>query len=278
MKKIGFFDLDYTLWKTPAKLVVILKDKPEQIIYRIPLDEISMMGSFYKKYNLPVDYNGNTFYLSQKMWEDIKKIDLDKIGISYREWTNEELLENQIPKTEYLLDNIKHLKDSYCDIAFLTARSNKDKHKENISVLVKKVEDKINKRVKKVYFVNDSDNNFNSDISSSRKAKVLLEHLIGYKIKDNCFTELKQDVYEGVSLYDDEKKNIEVVNNLQILFEKMLVRTEYDLKEEIIKRVQDNRLYYTTYTITSNKLNPFIKSEKVLVSPENILNFREFNK
>ena len=131
--------------------------------------------------------------------------------------------------------------------------------------------------MKKVYFVNDIDENNKSDITSNRKAKILLEHLIGYKIKNNKFTTLKQEVYERVHFYDDNKDNVEQANALQFLFEKLLVRTSKELKMEILERIKRNDLFYIVNEITSNKLNPFLKYERKLLPPNNVKLFEEYD-
>jgi len=281
-KSLHLFDLDYTLWKTEAKLAVINKKEPNKIIFRIPIYEVVFMKDYYKKYNLEVSYNGFIWYLSDKLWEDIQetnvKIPLEDIGISYREFSDEEILEKQIFNTEYLLDNLRHLKDVNTEIGLVTARCNKKNHTKNIEVLVNKIEKIIHKKVNKIYFVNDIDNNFSSDITSFRKAKIVLEYLIGFKIKGNKFTDLKQNKYNDVSFYDDDNKNIEAVQNLQFLLENLLIRTDLELKKEIINSLKTDKSIFTTYLITQNKIQPFIKKEQKLLFPNYIKMFENFSR
>lgn len=278
---LHLYDLDFTLWRTDSKLSVIDKEEPWKVIYRIPSDNIAMMKSYYQKYNLVVDYNGEKWYLSEDIWDNIqriigRKIKITDIGISDREWTDKEILDNQISKTEYLLSNLNHLKGSNFDIGFLTDRERKDNQVENISKLKEKVFTKLKIPVSKVFFVNDIDSNKNRDITSSRKSKILLEHLIGYKIKNNRFVSLKQSTYDIVNFYDDDKNNIENAKNLQFLFEKCLIKTEYKLKQDILERVKQKELKYIINQITNNKLNPLLKNEFKILSPNDIRLFKEF--
>jgi len=281
MNTLHLYDLDFTLWRIPSKLAVIDKNDPTNIVYRIPPDEIAFMKSYYQTENLAVEYNGGKWYLSKKLWDEISKnlpknSDISDIGISDREWTNEEILEEQLSKTEYLLENLDHLKNEKVDIGFLTARSEKDKHEDNIKHLKERVFRKLKQPVKKVYFVNDIDNNHNSDHTAMRKCKVLLEHLVGYKIKNNKFTTLKQSTYEKVNFYDDEPKNIECSKNLQFMLENMLVNTSSEIKNKIIERIKHNDLYYITNEITSNNLQPFLRDEKKLLLPNNVKLFEDY--
>lgn len=278
-KSLHFFDLDYTLWILDSKLAVIDKDEPQTVIYRISSDEDKFMREFYKKEGLEVSYNGHKWYLTEKILKAIQKvknIDLDRIGISYREFTDKELLESQIFRTEYLLENLNHLKGIKMEIGVLTARSNKINHTKNLEVLKEKIENKLQTKINKIYFVNDIDNNHKSDLTSIRKAKIVLEYLTGYKIKGNKFVDLKQEKYLEVHFYDDSFKNIEVVNNLQILIENLLVKTELDIKIDILNLLKNNELKFITHQITQNKLQPFITKENKLLNPNYIKLFEEF--
>jgi hypothetical protein len=272
--------LDYTLWKIDAKLAVINKNKPQTIIYRIPAEEVNFMKEYYKSKKLEVSYNGYTWYLSDKIWEAIKKgndgIELEDIGISFREFTDAEILENQIVRTDYLLENLNHLKDSKAEIGFVTARSNKKNHKKNLETLIEKIERKLHTNVNKVYFVNDIDNNHDSDVTAFRKAKIVLEYLVGYKIKGKKFVDLKQTQYENVCFYDDDTKNIEAVENLQSLLERLLIRTDLDVKKSILTELKNKKISYSTYFITQNKIQPFIVKEQELLSPNHIKLFEHF--
>ncbi len=281
-KSLHLFDLDYTLWKVDAKLAVIDKNDPKTIIYRIPAEEVNFMKEYYKTQDLEVSYNGYTWYLSENIWQNIKKtkngIELKDIGISFREFTDAEILENQISRTDYLLENLNHLKDGNIEVGFVTARTNKKNHKKNLETLIEKIERKLHTRVNKVYFVNDIDNNLDSDVTSYRKAKIVLEYLTGYKIKGNKFVDLKQTRYNNISFYDDSDKNIEAVQNLQNMLERVLVRTDLDIKKEILNTLKNNKLMFSTFLITQNKIQPFITQEQQLLSPNYIKLFENFKR
>jgi hypothetical protein len=281
-KNLHLFDLDYTLWKIDAKLAVIDKNDPKNIIYRVPAEEVNFMKEYYKSQELEVSYNGYVWYLSEKIWEAIqnnkKGIELKDVGISFREFSDAEILENQISRTEYLLENLNHLKDKNIEIGFVTARTNKKNHKKNLEVLIEKIERKLHTKVGKVYFVNDIDNNQDSDITSFRKAKIVLEYLVGYKIKGNKFIDLKQNKCENIFFYDDCEKNIEVVKNLQTLLETMLVKTDTAIKTDIINTIKNSNPNFTTCLITQNRIQPFITTESKLLPPNYIKLFEKFNK
>lgn len=272
MNSFHFFDLDYTLWNTNSKLAVINKNQPEKVIYRIDPIYIPMMKTYWKQYDLQVRYNGKQYWLNEDIWKEIqdknKNIKIENIGISDREWNNEEIINRQLGKVEYLLDNLNHLKNDHAaEIGFLTARTNKKAHGGLLKELKDRIYRKLRKNISKIFFVNDLEDDVNNDLTASRKAKIILEHLIGYKIRRNQFIKMDQSKYDDIHFYDDNENNIEAAKNIQIIFERCLRNSDPIIKNEIIDRVKNNDLNYTCYLITNNEIEPFSKKEKRLLLP-----------
>jgi hypothetical protein len=275
MQEFHFFDLDWTLWKSDTKLSIINKKEPNKVIRRVESFLEPMMKTYWKKYDLPIRYNGSQWWLSKDIWEELQRkykgIKLEDLGISYRDWTSEEILSKQKDKTVYLLSNLNHLKEKWnITINFLTARSNKEAHKDMLDDLKKSVYRKLRININKIYFVNDFEAELSDDNTASRKAKILLEHLIGYKIRKNRFVELQQTETESVHFYDDTKLNIEAAQSLQILFDSCIQNTDPVLKKEIIDRIKSNELKFTTHLITNNDIEPFKTTTHKLISPNDI--------
>lgn len=274
MNIFHLFDLDYTLWKSDSKLAVINKNKPEEVIYRIESMYIPMMKTYWRKHDLPVRYNGTLYWLDDLTWKDIQKntnISIEDIGISNREWTDKETLDKEIDKVEYLLKNISHLKDWNIEIGLITSRTNKSNHTELLKDLKEKIYRKIRKNISKIFFINDLNDIKNEDSISNRKAKIVLEHLTGHKIRRNKFIKLTQTRYNSVHFYDDNKKNIETIKNLQFLLEECLRNTDTEeIKKEILNRIENNDLEYITHHITCNEIEAFITSENKLLYPNNL--------
>lgn len=275
MNSFHFFDLDYTLWKTNSKLAVINKNQPEKVIYRIDPIYIPMMKTYWKQYDLSVKYNGKQYWLNEDIWKEIqddnKGIKIEDIGISDREWNNEEIINRQLGKVEYLLDNLNHLKDQHsAELGFLTARTNKKAHSGLLKELKNKIYRRLRKNISKIFFVNDLEDDVNADLTSSRKAKILLEHLVGYKIRRNQFIKLEQSKYDDIHFYDDNEQNIEASKNLQSIFEKCLLNSDPMIKSEVIERVKNNELKFTSYLITNNEIEPFIEESNKLLLPNAI--------
>ncbi len=276
-KELYFFNIDFSLLRNSTQLCVIDKYDPTKIIFKIHPIHIPMMKSVYKNTDYVIDYNDDVWYLSEKLWNEIKEKthinDINRIGITYRDFSSDELLKKQISETEKILSSINVSSES--DIILLSGKNGNDERFENIKIIKKMIECKFPLSFKKVYFVNNIDGSKSDDITTNRKMKIILEYLTGYKIKNDRFVDLKQYNYNKISYFDRYNKNIDAINRMQFLFEKILINTEHSLKKEILNYIEITKPKYTSNLVTTNKLNPFIKKEYTLLLPNSILLFNE---
>ena len=119
--EIHFFDLDNTLWNVDSNIWVIHKINPSRPIIYLSKDEYNnIINGIYHKDDLPIDYNGNTYWISEKIFDRIKKkrqaITLDDLGISFIENIDPKYFKN----LRIYIDNIKHLTDTTVDIGILS--------------------------------------------------------------------------------------------------------------------------------------------------------------
>jgi DNA-binding cell septation regulator SpoVG len=278
--EIIFLDIDFTILRPNSKLVVIDKEEPNRVLFRIEPSQSVLLTSYWKKYNLRVDYNGMTYWLSPEMYDGIKRIKknlpLNRVGISAREWTSKEILDTQKTNIDFVLKNLKHLKDKNAQVVLLTARESKDNHAEFLKTIKEELKNKLKVSILKEYFVNDMEANVSSSVTATRKAKIILEHLVGYKIMRNRFVETTQSEYETAYFYDDDSINIDVANELQDIFEVALKETKPELKAKIIQRMKSVKLKLETNLATNNSLNPFITNEVILTVPYNLDLYESF--
>lgn len=269
IKEIHFFDLDGTLWNMESDIWVIDKNKPYKPVIKISYLEFSLIkNGVYRKDNIPLDYNGNVFYISKKMWNDIyrrkKSENIKRYGISFKNTTNKKDLNKT--KINYLLSNIEHLRGKNVDIGILTARSNKKTHSDIINNLRLELKN-MGISLNKIFFVGDKIEFSHTEKLSIKKVNILLEHLIGFKIKDNRFVPLRQDWYNKVSFYDDYKTNIDYANDCQNILNDILKNTDDELFDIIIERINTNNLILNNYLITNNEVNRFKKDTIEITVP-----------
>jgi hypothetical protein len=288
MREVHFFDLDHTLWRMDFHAWVIDKEKPHRPIIKITAHELTMIQSgVYKKDNLPIKYNDEIYFISQVLMDKIqkkRKIPLENLGLSLIEMKSKDYIENAPLKI--LLNNIRHLAgQKETKIVLLTGRPRQALHDKVLNHLRLALRD-IGLSFYKIYFVGQKFHSEPADIISLRKCEVLLEHLIGLKIKEGKFVSIQQDAFEKVYFYDDMLQNIYEANNIQTIFDEIFRKTEDELALKIInKRLQEN-LYLVTNLVGSNELNRFQTTVVKLITPakfplkvENkfIRGFRDFN-
>ena len=267
-KEISFFDLDGTLWNIKNNDTWIIdKDRPfKPVLILDPLEFSLIQNGKFIKDDLKLDYNGSVYYISKDLFERIKKKsgseNLERFGISFIPLVRKEILDKR--EIDIVTKNIEHLRyNRFVDIGLLTARSNQKNHVE----LLNKLRIELNKlgiEISKIFFVGEG-TRMGQDYK--KKVFVLLEHMVGLKIKDGKFISVKQDWYKKVSFYDDDIQNIDYANDAQMFFEELLRKTDNELFKIIIDRVASYELTLDTYLVTDNELNRFKKSSLKLIEP-----------
>ena len=269
-KTIEWYDLDGVLWHTGAKWWVIDKNEPNIPIIKITQEEGYLCTNYvYLKDDLKIFYNGIEGYLSKDIFskiQKVKKIELEDLGLSFREYNDISFLTKQSENMIILFKNIEHLHnhDENTTIALLTAHGNKKGHDILLTKLKDTLKDnKLNINIDKIYFINDEDTLRHVGSTPEKKALIILEHIIGYRIKKFNFIDTIQEKYDKSILYDDESANIEQLKNINVLLQKILGNTKksnLNLYNKIIKYIKDNKknIIIETNLVTTNTVNPFI--------------------
>ena len=120
----------------------------------------------------------------------------------------------------------------------------------------------------KIYFVSDKFFYTHNETISLNKIHRLLEHLIGLKIEDGKFVPFKQDWFNKVYFYDDEKLNIDYANDIQVIFNRIMKETDDDLFKLVIERIKNNEVILINNLITNNEVNLFETTEIKLEEPD----------
>lgn len=266
--KIYFFDLDGVLFETKSKVWIIDKEDPSKPLLKLDKIEASnIISGIYIKENLKIEYNGEEYHISQKIFNNIerkKKISIERLGLSWIEFYDSKYINNS--KIEFLLKNVTHLQNKTNMISILSERANQDRHATILNSLRISLLD-IGIEIYKIYF-NSKKFFYKHNIEISlNKAYILLEHMIGLKIENNMFVPKKQDWYEEVHFYDDEKINIDYANDMQVLFDRVMKKTDDELFLTILNRIKNNNIKLVTNLVTGNDVNKFLTTEITLKEP-----------
>lgn len=259
-KEIHFFDLDGTLWSVDTKAWIIKKNNPSKPIFKLSNIELHMiLAGIYKNDEIELEYDGKKYWLSEELFEKIKKripsVEASDLGISFIEKINPIYYK----KLKIFKENLRHLigkdKDTY-DFAILSARYNEENDKKLLVSLKEELEN-IGIEINKFYYVGDYYKPRIRTSDYNRKTDILLEHLVGFHIEDDHFVPIKQNIYRDVYFYDDEPSNINFANDLQDTLDGYLENTEDEVYDRIMYVIKNYKPKLHTNLVSNNSLNRF---------------------
>ena len=280
--KCNVFDID-TIIVIESNVWIVDKTKPNIPIIKIPEYEFNQIKSgIYKSQNNKIFFNGKVYWLSSKLYEDIKvraknyKTDLNNLGISLQEFLNKNIIDNKNfeIKIDFLNKLLKNkTDDNYIICSKLTRR--------NYETIIKKVEDKLNEEgiiIKKFIPINETFYDKDDDFVHYKKIEFLLRLLTGYKIQDKKFIDKQNKQYKTVNFYDIDLGTLRINGDINSYLKTILNNTTSGLKEVIKENIDLIKPLLEINQLTTNKHNPII-SKSVLIEYSNLFKtFESFNK
>ena len=280
--KCNVFDID-TILVIDSEVWIVDKTKPNIPILKIPEYEFNQIkNGIYKSQNNKIIFNGKVYWLSSKLYEEIKvraknyKTDLNNLGISLQEFLNKDIIDNK--NIEIKIDFLNKLlknktDDNYIICSKLTRR--------NYDSIIKKVEDKLNEEgiiIKKFIPINETFYDKDDDFFHYKKIEFLLRLLTGYKIQDKKFIDKQNKQYKTVNFYDIDLGTLRINGDINNYLKTILNNTASGLKEVIKENIDLIKPLLEINQLTTNKHNPII-SKSVLIEYSNLFKtFESFNK
>ena len=280
--KCNVFDID-TILVIDSEVWIVDKTKPNIPIFKIPEYEFNQIKSgIYKSQNNKIIFNGKVYWLSSKLYEEIKvraknyKTDLNNLGISLQEFLNKNIIDNKNIeiKIDFLNKLLKNKTDDNYIICSKLTRINYDS-------IIKKVEDKLNEEgiiIKKFIPINETFYDKDDDFVHYKKIEFLLRLLTGYKIQDKKFIDKQNKQYKTVNFYDIDLGTLRINGDINSYLKTILNNTTSGLKEVIKENIDLIKPLLEINQLTTNKHNPII-SKSVLIEYSNLFKtFESFNK
>lgn len=259
---IHWYDLDGTLWDTDAKWWIINKKNPSTYILRIPSYVGSLiLSGHYSSQGHKIYYNGLNGWLPQDLWNKIhqRNINIEDVGISFREFSDVDLIEKQAENLIFYIDRIKHLSGTKDIINLLTARSNRKTHDALVDKLHTNLEPH-NIYINDAVFVNDPTHIKFVGTIADKKMICILQNIIGYEINSKEILPIATDKYNNTFFYDDDETNINTCKEINKLLIRLLENTVPWLKQNIIEDLHTRKPKLYLEQVTTNELNPFIET------------------
>lgn len=278
MKAI-FVDLD-CLISVSNKAWIIDKSKPNVPIMKISKEDFNLFkNGIFKSQGNRIDFNGKTFWLPtqifQKLKVKLKNYDssLANLAISMQEFMNKELIEN-------LDTNINHefielLKNKIDDIYIILSKQTKN----NYAKIIEKLENIFEQEaiiIKNYYFISETFYNQNEDQILFKKARLFLQHLVGYKTDDKKFTDEELLRYDKIIVYDNNPQIIKLKDEINSLLKSILSNTKDSMVRIIKENIDDYKPSLEFNYYTDNSVNRFIMNKVILDYSNLIRSFENF--
>ena len=255
-----FIDFDLIL-ESESKPWIIDKRNPNIPIIKIDKHDFNLFKSgIYKSQGNKISFNGNVFWLSNDFMNRLKikskqyKVDISNLAISMQEFLNKDLVEN-VP-FELKLDLFNNIINTNDDIFIICSKNTK----ENFEKQVQKFESNLKEIgliVKKYYFISETFYNKDLDDISYIKSKIILQHLLGLKTEVDKLTSDKIEEYNSITFYDDDLKSITMSKNINSILEKILIKTDNDVKLNVKDILKNNEKILIVKEYTHNRSNKF---------------------
>lgn len=272
------FDIE-TLIKIEAKPWIVNKNNPNNPLLKITKSDFNLYkNGLYKKQGNKIEYNGKIYWLPTDIYNKLKviaknqKIGMDDIAISLQEFINKDIIDELEFNINY--DSILHLKNKNEDIYLICSNNSKRNFQKLIDILIDKLKYE-GIAIKDFYYINETFYNTNSDEILFKKGLICLEHLIGYKIKDDKFINEEISKYSKLNFYDNDFDTLKITDEINSYLKTILNKTDSGLKDVIKEQVKDYKPSFIANKITSNKYNKFTTSE-IQISLSNIVKFENF--
>lgn len=263
-----FFDLD-VLIDMNQQCWIVEKTRPNIPIMKISKSDFNLIKSgIYSKQGNKIDFNGITFYLPTDLLNKLKikskvnKIELSNLAISMQEFLNKDVIDNL--EFNLNLDVISEFKSSEDDIYIICSRQSK----RNYQTLIDKLKDKLKDNginIKNFYFISETFYNQNSDEIKFKKMRLLIQHLLGYKTDNNKFIDQEITKYKRVIFYDNNYDTLSYANDINVLLEVILSKTDDGLRDVIKEDIQELKPQLVINKINDNLVNK-IETKKVILN------------
>ena len=248
-----FIDIDIIL-NTDSKPWIIDKSNPNIPLMKMETSDFDLFKSgILRSQNNKISFNGKDFWLSNDFMNKLKikskrnKFDISNLGISMQEFLNPDVIENI--KFDVDISLFRPIINTNDDIYIICSKNTKSNFEKQISKLEEKLEE-IGLKVKKYYYISETFYNKDEDRIAYLKSKLLIQHLLGLKTDGDMFTNEEIDNYNQITFYDDDLKSIQMSRYINIVLEKLLLKTDNNIKIIVKDKIKndDNFLLIKEYT------------------------------
>ncbi len=276
-----FFDID-TIISSDAKVWIVDKRYPTQCVLKITQSDFNLIKKgIYRSQGNKITFAGKDYFVSDDIMGRLNsnakslKADTSNLAFSMREFLDEDLIDT----TNHSLnvDNLLHLKNTQDDIYVICSRN----IKQNYERIISKIEDKLADLgigIKKFYYISETFYERDEDETSYDKARLLVQHLIGYKTEGGVVSDEEISRYDDISFYDDDSDTIKTASQINDILKAILTSVDVALVEKIKSDVKSRRPELELCLVTPNKMNRFVRTKVTLDLSNVIKSFESYKR
>lgn len=281
MKRAHFIDFDIIV-KVNSKPWIIDKNNPKSPILRIEQhDFMSFKSGIYKNQNHKIDFNGTEYWLDNKTFQKLESLSkrlrfqIDNLAFSMQEFLNPDVIQEL--KFDIDMNLFSSIINTGDDIYIFCSNNNKKNYKNSVERLEEEL-DKIGLRVKKWFYLSETFYNRNKDEIAYKKAKIVLENILGYRIEGDKFIDIRKDDYNKAFYYDDDKNSLSLFKRINNVLERLIDNTEDNIKISLKSRIQGIENVIIIKEYTHNRIQIF-KETIIPIKYSNLIkHFESFKK
>jgi len=271
--KAYFVDLN-CLIELDNKAWIIDRSKPNIPIMKISKEDFNLFKSaIYKSQGNKVTFNGQDFWLTDAVYSKLKvklknsDSGLANLAISLQEFMNKDLIENiEFSLNEWMVSQLKNKVD---DIYVICSKQTKS----NLSSIIEKLEKKLLEegiQIKKYYYISETFYNQNDDEVLFKKARLFIQHLVGYQTNDNIFTDVELLRYHQIISFDNSKVVLTLKSELNQILKSILSKTSDSMSRIIKENIDDYKPELVINWLTDNQINKVV-TEKIELDYSNLI-------
>lgn len=276
-----FFDID-TIISSDAKVWIVDKRYPTECVLKITQSDFNLIKKgIYRSQGNKITFAGKDYFVSDDIMGRLNsnakslKADTSNLAFSMREFLDEDLIDT----TNHSLnvDNLLHLKNTQDDIYVICSRN----IKQNYERIISKIEDKLADLgigIKKFYYISETFYERDEDETSYDKARLLVQHLIGYKTEGGVVSDEEISRYDDISFYDDDSDTIKTASQINDILKVILTSVDVALVEKIKSDVKSRRPELELCLVTPNKMNRFVRTKVTLDLSNVIKSFESYKR
>lgn len=278
--KAHFFDIE-SIVSSNSMVWIVDRKSPKFPVMKISESEFNLIRSgIYKSQGNQIKFAGKEYWLPSDMMGKLKincknlKSDVANLAFSMREYMDQDLIDSIEYEIRY--DVLQHLKNSQDDIYIICSSNTKENYEKIISKIEGKLEE-LGLSVKKYYFISETFYERDSDETSHKKVRLLLQHLVGLKTDGDRFVEEKLDSYDEISYYDEDDRSVKLASGANGLLSLLLGNSDESVKGLAKEEIKSRKPLLKAILVTPNRVNRFVSTETTLESHNLIKTFEAFS-